>query len=302
MDGLTQQEIANRFGLSRSKVSRLLYQGREEGVINVNLVPPPNGMADLEHELERKYNLEEAVVTLVKDPDDLPSVARDLGPAAVQCLVRFIHGYEIVGFTWGTTMLSVVDALPSKYWHNVTIVQVMGGLGPVGEMEHSTELVQRAAQKLNARLRLIPAPGVVSSRDTARTLMSDKQISETLALAARADIVLVGLGVPTPDAILLRDGNIITQEDLKMVKESGGVGDIALRYINSEGKPIDLDINERIIGLTLEQIVKIPRVIAIAGGKAKYKLIRAALKGKLLNVLVTDHVTAEALLGEADEE
>jgi DNA-binding transcriptional regulator LsrR (DeoR family) len=298
LDGLTQQQIADRFGLSRPKVSRLLHQGREEGVINVSLVPPPDSMADLEHDLERKYGLEEAVVVSVSKPDDLASVSRELGPAAVQCLLRLISGNEIVGFTWGTSMLAIVDALPSKFLPNVTIVQVMGGLGPVGAMEHSTELVQRAAQKLNARFRLVPAPGVVSSQDTAVALTSDKQISETLALAARADLVLVGLGVPSPDAILLRDGNIITTEDLSRIKESGGVGDMALRFINALGQPIDLEINNRIIGLSLEQIKAIPRVIAVAGGKAKYPLIRAALKGNLLNILVTDNRTAEALLSE----
>jgi len=225
-DGLTQQQIARRLGLSRSKISRLLQQGQNSGVININLVPPPNGMADLERELEWKYGLEEAVVVSVSDFKNLTTVARELGPFAAECLIRSIHGDEIVGITWGTTMLALVDALPFKFWSKVTIVQIMGGLGPVGEMEHSTELVQRAAQRLNARLRLLPAPGIVSSREAAFALRADKQISETLALAARADIVLVGLGVPLPDAILLRDGNIITQEDLKMVKDAGGVGDI----------------------------------------------------------------------------
>jgi len=299
-DGLTQQQIARRLGLSRSKISRLLQQGQNSGVININLVPPPNGMADLERELEWKYGLEEAVVVSVSDFKNLTTVARELGPFAAECLIRSIHGDEIVGITWGTTMLALVDALPFKFWSKVTIVQIMGGLGPVGEMEHSTELVQRAAQRLNARLRLLPAPGIVSSREAAFALRADKQISETLALAARADIVLVGLGVPLPDAILLRDGNIITQEDLKMVKDAGGVGDIALRYIDSYGRPLNLELNERIIGLTLEQIKAIPRVIGVAGGEAKYKLIRAALRGKLLNVLVTDHVTAKTLLSEKD--
>jgi DNA-binding transcriptional regulator LsrR (DeoR family) len=301
LDGLTQEEIAGRFGLSRPKVSRLLQRGREEGVIHVNLVPPPNDMADLERGLERMYGLIEAVVVPVNDPGNLPLVAREIGPAAAEYLVRSLHGNETVGWTWGTTMLAVVDALPFKSWPNLTIVQIMGGLGPVGEMEHSTELVQRAARRLNARLRLLPAPGIVSSRETARALKSDNQIAETLALAARADIVVVGLGVPSPHAILLRDGNIITQEDLKLVKESGGVGDIALRYIDAWGVPLDLELNERIIGLALEQIKAIPRVIGIAGGEAKYELIRAALRGRLLNVLVTDHVTAGALLSEAEQ-
>lgn len=300
LDRLTQQQIAKRFGLSRPKVSRLLRQARDAGIVNITLVPPASGMADLERELERKYDLEEVVVVSVSDPRDLTAAARELGPAAAECLVRSVRGHEIVGMTWGTTMLAVVDALPFNSWPNVTIVQIMGGLGPVDELEHSTELAQRAAQRLSARLRLLPAPGVVSARATAQALKSDKQIAETLALAARADIALVGLGVPSPDAILLRDGTIITQKDLELVEEAGAVGDIALRHIDAYGAPLDLEINERIIGLTLEQIKEIPRVIGVAGGEAKYELIRAALRGKILNVLVTDHATAQALLAETD--
>lgn len=300
VDGLTQQQIAKRFGLSRPKVSRLLRQARDAGIVNITLAPPTSGMADLERELERKYGLEEVVVVSVSDPQNLTAVARELGLAAAECLVRSVRGDEIVGITWGTTMLAVVDALPFKSWPNVTIVQIMGSLGPVDELEHSTELAHRAAQRLNARLRLLPAPGVVSTQAAAQALKSDNQIAETLALAARADIALVGLGVPSPDAILLRDGNIITQKDLKLVKEAGGIGDIALRYIDAYGAPLDLEINERILGLTLEQIKAIPRLIGVAGGEAKYELIRAALRGKILNVLVTDHATAQALLAETD--
>jgi DNA-binding transcriptional regulator LsrR (DeoR family) len=80
--------------------------------------------------------------------------------------------------------------------------------------------------------------------------------------------------------------------------EIGAVGDIALRYMDGDGNPIDLEINERIIGLTIEQIRRIPRVIGIAGGLAKHKMVRAALHGSILDVLVTDLSTAEALLKE----
>lgn len=300
LDGFTQQQIARRFGLSRPKISRLLQLGRDAGVININLAPPPSGTADLERALERTFGLEEAVVVTVSDADDQSDVARKLGPAAAESLIRCLHGNEVVGLTWGTSLLHMVHSLPVKFLPNVTVVQILGGLGPVGEMEHSTELVQMAAQRLNARLRLLPAPGIVASREAFQALKSDNQISETLALAMRSDIVLIGLGLPSQDSILIRDGNIITQDDLAMVKKSGGVGDVVLRYINAMGEPIDLEINERIIGLTLEQIKTVPRVIAVAGGNAKYKLIRAALRGRIMNVLVTDHVTAENLLAEAN--
>jgi len=296
VDELTQQQIAKRFGLSRPKVSRLLQKARDERVVNITLVPPSGGMADLEHALEHKYELEEVVVVLIRDPHDLAAVARELGPAAAECLIRASRGDAVIGMTWGTTMTAVVDALPPRSWPDVTVVQMIGGMGPVGELEHSTELARRAAQKLNATLRLLPAPGIVSTRAAAQALRSDRQIAETLDLATRADVAIVGLGIPLPDAILLRDGTILTQQDLEHLIEAGAVGDIGLRYIDAEGAPLDLEINDRIIGLTLQQIKDIPRVIGAAGGEAKYEVIRAALRGHILDVLVTDHVNAQALL------
>ncbi len=300
VDELTQQQIAKRFGLSRPKVSRLLQKARDERIINITLVPPTSGMADLERELEHKYGLEEVAIVLVSDPQNPATMVRELGPAAAECLVRCISGKEIVGMTWGTSVLAMVDALPVKHWPDVTIVQMLGGLGPVDALEHSTELTQRVAQKFNAKLRLLPAPGIVSTRAAAQELRSNPQISETLALAAKADVAVMGLGVPSPASFFLRTSTIIKQKDLELLEKAGAVGDIGLRYIDAYGTPLDLEINERLIGLTLEQIMNIPRVIGVAGGEAKYKVIRAALRGNILNVLVTDHVTAQSLLAEAN--
>jgi DNA-binding transcriptional regulator LsrR (DeoR family) len=296
VDGLTQKQIANRFGLSRPKVSRLLQKGRDNGIINITLLPPPNGMADLEHKLEHRFGLQEAVVVPVSDPTRHPTVVRELGPSAAECLLRCISGDEVVATAWGTSILAMANALPYRSWPNVTIVQLLGGLGPADTLEHSAELTQHLARKLGAKLRLLPAPGIVASREMAQALKSDGQISTVLNLAAKADVALVGLGVPIEDSIVLRTATILTPADLERLQELGAVGDIALRYMDKDGTPIDLEITERIIGLTLEQISEIPRVIGIAGGMAKHKMIRAALRGNILDVLVTDLSTAEALL------
>ena len=298
VDGLTQKQIANRFGLSRPKVSRLLQKGRDNAIISISLLPPPNGMANLEHKLERRFGLQEAVIVPVSDPAHHPTVVRELGPAAAECLNRCISGDEVIATAWGTSILAMANALPYRSWPGVTVVQLLGGLGPVDTLEHSAELTQHLARKLGARLRLLPAPGIVASRRMAKALKSDAQISAALKLAAEADVALVGLGAPTPYSIVLRTGTILSREDLELLQELGAVGDIALRYMDRNGNPIDLEINERIIGLTIEQIRRIPRVIGIAGGTAKHKMIRAALHGRILNVLVTDLSTAETLLAE----
>ncbi|MGC9348158.1 MAG: sugar-binding transcriptional regulator [Anaerolineae bacterium] len=296
VDGQTQQQIARRFGMSRPKISRLLQKARDVHVVNITLVPPPQGAPDLEREMERRYDLEEVVLVSVADPEDVNSTARDLGEAAAACLLRCVNEMDVVGLAWGRTILAMVDAFPSQPQSDLTIVQLSGGLGPVGVLEHATELVRRAADKLGARLRLLPAPGIVSSVDAARALRADYQVSEVLKLAARADIAVVGLGVPTPDSVLIRDGNIVTADDLAAIKATAAVGDILLRYVDEEGRPVPLALNERIIGLSLDQLAVIPRVVGVAGGSVKREIIRAALKARLLDVLVTDQATAEYLL------
>ncbi len=296
IDGLTQQQIAKRLGLSRPKVSRLLSQAREGGIVHFTLVPPPSGLADLEHELEKKYDLTEVVIVSVSDPKDTDLVKRELGPLAAECLVRRIQGDEVIGIAWGMTIQALVDALSYERLPNVTIVQILGGLGSMGAREHSVELARSLARRLGAKLRLMPAPGIVSTPEAAQILRADRGIADALALAKGADIALVGIGILEPDTILLRDGTILTQEDIDLLREVEAVGDIGLRYIDADGKPLDLEINKRMIGLTLEQIKAIPLVIGVAGGEAKDEGIRAALRGDILDVLVTDQATAQKLL------
>ncbi len=308
-EDLTQQQIARRFGLSRPKVSRLLQRARASGVVKIVLVPPSSDMSSLERGLEAHYGLDEAVVVAVTDPRDAAGVARELGPAAAECLARSIRGNEVVGITWGSTLLAMVDALPARSWPDVTIVQIMGGLGPVDAREHSADLTRRVARRFGARLELLPAPGLVSSVAAAEALRADPQIAATLRLAARADIAIVGLGVPSPDSVVMRYGTIISPSEADAAREAGAVGDIALRFIDADGRPVRMPLNEpfaepfveRIIGLTLDEIRAIPRTIGVAGGEVKYAVVRAALRAHLIDVLVTDHVTAQRLLDAAED-
>ncbi len=61
---------------------------------------------------------------------------------------------------------------------------------------------------------------------------------------------------------------------------------------------MDHPINERIIGLELAQIQEFLCVIGVAGGPDKFDVIRGALRGHLINVLITDEDMAHALLAD----
>ncbi len=298
-DGLTQDQIGKRFGLSRIKVSRLLNQARKEKIVQITIIPPPGSHAILERELEARYGLDEVVIVSPVSYDQ-PAIVQKSGPAAAECLMRCIQGNEVVDLSWGTTLLAVIEALPAQNWPEVKVVQMIGGLGQPEAETHGADLARRMAQAFGAKPRLLPAPGIVANKMVRDALLADPQISETLALGARADIALVGIGVPAALDSVVRQANILTQVEFEQLQAQGAVGDIALRFFDADGQAVDHEMNDRIIGLDLDQIKSIPRVIGVAGGTEKFEVIRAALRGQLINVLITDDRTAARLLEDTN--
>ena len=298
-DALTQREIALRLGISRIKVSRLLQQARDEKIVQIAIVPPVDSHADLERALEKRFGLLEAVIVTPASYDQATVVAA-LGPAAAEILVRGLEGKEVVGLSWGSTLHAVIEALPVMNWPDLTIVQLLGGLGRPEAEVHGTDLARRMAQAFNSKLRLIPAPGVVKSKLVRDALIEDPQISDTLALGARADVVILGIGIPLHGSVVSQS-EILSQEEVAQLMNDGAVGDIALRFLDRDGNLVDHEVYERMIGLPLEQIRNVPRRIGVAGGEGKLDVIRGALMGGYINVLITDDLTAMALLGQAQK-
>lgn len=294
-DGLTQQQIGQRFGISRVKVSRMLSAARERKVVQITIAPPQSSNTEIEQQLEQQYGLNEALVVTPSSYTS-PTLVSELGPVAAACLTRGLQGDEVLAVSWGTAVLSVVDALQPASLPEVRVVQLIGGLGELEAKTHGADLVQRMAQTLGAKPRLIHAPGIVKDTTVRDALVLDPQVVDTLELAARADVALVGLGVLAPDSTLLAGGDTLTAAEVQELRTAGVVGDIALQFFDRKGHRAGHPIHERIVGTPLEAIKGIRRVIGVAGGTEKLMVIRAALRGGLINVLVTDDQTAAQLL------
>jgi DNA-binding transcriptional regulator LsrR (DeoR family) len=300
-DNLTQEQIARRFGLSRIKISRLLGEARTEGIVQITLIPPKDSNTDVERTLETRFGLSEAVV-ITPSSYDSDTITRELGPAAAEYLTRRIQGKEVLGLSWGTTLHAVVQALPARLWPDLRVVQIIGGLGKAQAEIHGTEIVRRVAQATGAKPAILSSPGIVKSKLVRDALLDDPQIRETLELAAKADVAIVGLGAPTSGSVVVQAGTILSKKEIKELRALGAVGDIALRFFDAHGRPVTHEINDRIIGLCLEEIKKIPCVIGVAGSLEKLDVIRGALRGKLVDVLITDDKTARCLLEPADSQ
>jgi len=297
-DGMTQDQIGKRFGVSRIKVSRLLQQARQSRVVQITITPPLDSFGDLERELEAAYELDEVVVVGTLS-DAQSDVAPRLGAAAAHYLARCLGDQQVLDLSWGTTLLAVIEALAPQNLPDLRVVQMLGGLGRLESETYGADLTMRMAQTLGARMRLLPSPGIVSSKLVRDALLEDVNIAETLALAARADLAIVGIGAPMPGSVVTQAG-ILTETDLVELKAMGAVGDIALRFFDANGQAVEHSINDRIIGLDLNQIKQIPRVVGVAGGIGKYDVVAGAVLGHLVDVLITDELTATRLLREKE--
>jgi len=215
-------------------------------------------------------------------------------------LLRHLGEKSALAVSWGATLSAVAAALPRRALPQVTVVQMLGGLGRPEAETHGADITRRIASTLGARPRMLASPGIVSSPEVRDALLSEPQVYDTLALAAGAQVALVGIGIPSETSVTLREGAILSRNDLAELSARRAVGDISLRYFDQAGEPVDVSLNARIIGLEREQIRRIPRVIAVAGGMFKFAAIRAALKGRLMDVLITDAFVARRLLEEIE--
>lgn len=294
-DNLNQDEIVERLHISRATISRLLAQAREIGIVKIMVVPPSGTYAALEARLEQQFGLQEAIVVDVPSPASPQTIARELGAAAAAYLLRVIAPDDVVGVSWGYTIRGMVSALEPRNLPNVRIVQLTGGIGKPESEAHATELCRAMARTLSCKLVLLPAPGVVRSRETRDVYLMDEHVRAAIQLLPHVTQAFVGIGSLNSYTIATRDESILTEADIQEVVAAGAVGDIANRFMDSDGRPIQVELNERIIGIDLAQLKSIPRVVGVAGGAEKFQAIRAALRGKLINVLITDQKTAERL-------
>lgn len=295
-EGLAQDDIILRLNLSRSKISRLLQQARDEGIVQITVTTPRHLFSDLETKLEKFYRLHEAIVVETHTGDSPENTIHELGVAAAGYLERSVEAGTILGISWGSTLHSMVAALHSKRLPKTKVVQIIGGLGQPEAEVHATDLCHRLSRSLGSKLTLLPVPGIVASQQARNVLMSDLYVQQATEMFNHLDLAFVGIGAPVADSLLIRDGSILSCTELDSLVQNGAVGDIALRFFDAQGQPVRSEIDRRVIGITFEQLKRTRRVVGIAGGPEKFRAILGALHGKLINVLITDSKNAEMLL------
>lgn len=294
-EGLDQAAIARRLGCSRSMVSRYLKEARARGLVEIRVRHPLKTDPLRAQALQAAFPLREAWV-LADPPADPRVLLRRLGELGARAVQERLRPGIRIGVSWGTAVYEVVRALPARPIKGAQVVQIIGALGTGDPMIDGPELARWLAEKLEAPVRHLHAPLLVESEAVARALQQERAIAETLALARKVHLALIGIGSVDPRLSSLRRAGYLTEAELEALRAAGAVGDVLARALDAAGNLLDHPFNRRVVGLEPEALRRIPTVIAVAGGAAKAPAIRAALRGGYVGVLVTDAEAADAVL------
>jgi DNA-binding transcriptional regulator LsrR (DeoR family) len=296
-EGLNQTEVAHRLGLTQVAVSRLLKKAEEHGIVRTTVLTPPGTFADLEGLLEEKFGLTQAIVgDAMRDSEEF--VLNAIGSAAAQYIESTLKAGEVIGISsWSASLLSMVEHMhPPKKSENCLVVQMLGGVGNPSAEEHANRLAIRLARLVHGNARFLAAPGVVGSASAAKVIAQDPYVSEVMALFEKVTLALVGVGSIEPSDLVASSGNIFSREELEALQRKGAVGDICLRFYDVNGREVKGAFDGRVIGIDLASLRRVPRSVALCGGKRKFPAILGALRGKWVNTLITDQYTAQRLV------
>lgn len=293
---LTQAQVAKMYGISRSQVSRYLRAARDEGIVQISIVPPHGRDADTEAMLRRAYpHLREVHVVRVFNRETA-FVRHAVARAAAKVFSGLIRPGHTVCLGAGRTMATASGLVAARHAPGVIAVPATGDAGHAALESDYSAVTRRVAHALAAVAYRINAPAILGAgASSAQLEQANPQIREALAAARSADMYLLGIGSLAGDDIFVRTG-LVSAEELDQVRAAGGVGDLCGNFFDSAGQGLSEPFHDRIVGLSLDDLSGAALAIACGAGPEKVAAINGALKGRLINGLVTDEHTAMGVL------
>jgi DNA-binding transcriptional regulator LsrR (DeoR family) len=298
--GVRQRDIATQLGVSQPRVSRLLQQAEEQGIVRTVVVAPEGIYPEPEEALEDAYNLRECHVVEVFGGDG--AIPRELGVAAARYLGETTLWGPRVGFTsWSSTQREMARELSAIRRPGVThVVEMLGDLGTPLLQHEAGRATLQLARALGAEPVLLRTPGVLATAALREAVLRDAHVGRALSMLDELDLAFVGVGPADFHGPLREGDNFFSAEQLAEVRAAGAVGQLDQRFIDSDGKPVDTPLDDLVVAITHAQLRAAKTRLVVAGGASKWESLHAALRGGWVDVLVTDLASARYLISHAD--
>lgn len=302
-EGLTQNEIAKRLKVSRATVVNHLRLAREQGIVDIRIAGASFATTNLSKEIKSRFELEDVYIASnlltgpAKGEKQETRLMRQVARIGAMALCEIVSQEDTLGVAWGKTIQLVAEELPSVSKTGLIVFQMIGSMKSPLLVAAETCTIN-IAKRFAAECYTLPAPAILSSPALAEALSAEPIIQSQLERLGQVDKSLFSLGSCLPRTHLVRSG-IATRKDLAWYVDHGAVGVICGRFIDRGGEPVYGPLDERMIGIELEQLRKVNIGITVVSGSHKLDATLAAIKGGYTTHLIIDEHTGRELLNTA---
>ena len=298
IDDLTQVEIAAKLNITRVSVSRLLSKAKKDGLIEHRIKYPKNFIFDrneeLEEKLKKKYKLKECIIICSRD--NRTEIIIELSNQLEKLFTNISRDHTFIGVGWGVTLDRIVEYINITDKKDVKVVPLVGGYGKLFDNRHSNNIARVLAEKFDGISYTVNVPALLDSKEIRKSIQKDSTTKEIYGFAKRVETALLCMSDLSKESTLYKSGQL-DEEDLHYLEGLGVIGDINFIFIDKEGKSVPNEISVRQTNFfPIEQMKSAKNVIGMAVGKRKAEILKAVLKGGLINILLCDEDAASMLI------
>lgn len=287
VSGLTQQEIADKLNISRKTVNQAIKDAHKKGIVEIKINGYLGSYAELEQQLMNYLSLDDVLVADHSTPELFQTAVLDYLSANLK------NGMN-VGVNYGSTLANVFHNAPKIVQKNINVVQLVGGVNLNNIAYQSEEVGREFARTFGGKLYSLYTPNLVGTKELRDMIMNDPSSKEIMDMYSSLDFNVVAVGTIHKRDILLTEG-YISKEEHDSIQQKGVVCDYCFRFLDVNGNIVDHDLENRVTGISTNELKKIPVNLCVSFGKEKVLSIIAAINGGYINRLITDEETAIAL-------
>ena len=290
-EDMTQEQIAQKLHISRQRINKIVNSLIKDGIVSITINGIENEDVVLENLIERRFNLKQAIIADTEN-SDLPLLSI-LGKKAGEFLDDFIQDGDKIGVSWGLTLGETIQNMRPAHKSNCSVVQLVGGVDTSNHSIKPDEITRMLASKLGCNYSILYAPATMSS-ELAKEMAKEDFYKKTFERINECNIAIMGIGELSEKSTIVTEG-YLSSKDMNMLLNSGYIGDICFNHYKIDGDFGTIQLQDRVMGVDMDMLQKIPTVMAIAGGKGKADAVYGGLKTGCIDILVIDTSIAKEL-------
>ena len=294
---MTQQKIADKIYVSRSRVSRMIKKARALGLVEIIIKPSFENHVSLEKMLMDRFGLKKILVAYSEN-SGIQEEFQGVCNMGASYLAEILDNHSVLAVSKGKTVATSVESLkPLRTCPDMKVVQLTGTLETASNPNiDEMYIAQRVATLLGCKLKRLLVPYLVDDEESKRVICKHGATMDVIRQGREVTTYISGVDT------LLYWVDHLDEKDVNALMQQGAVGCIWGYFFDQNGRIIDSPLYDRMIIPERSLFTTAETRICIACDRFKARALLGALRGGMCNVLITSSKIASQLLALDDND